>query len=35
VTAARQSLPVGIRTEIGKAILRRFSADAEFWGDRQ
>ena len=35
VTAAGQSLPVGIRTEIGKAVLRRFGADAEFWDDRQ
>ena len=35
VTAAGQSLPVGIRTEIGKALLRRFGADAEFWDDRQ
>jgi eukaryotic-like serine/threonine-protein kinase len=35
VTAGGQSLPVGIRTEIGKAILRRFGADAEFWDDRQ
>ena len=22
-------------TEIGKALLRRFAADAEFWGDSQ
>jgi serine/threonine protein kinase len=35
VTAGGQSLPVGIRTEIGKALLRRFGADAEFWDDRQ
>ena len=35
MTAAGQALPVGIRTEIGKAILRRFGADAEFWDDRQ
>jgi serine/threonine protein kinase len=35
VTASGHSLPVGIRTEIGKALLRRFGADAEFWDDRQ
>lgn len=35
VTIAGQSLAVGIRTEIGKALLRRFGADAEFWDDRQ
>jgi hypothetical protein len=35
VTAGGQSLPLGIRTEIGKAVLRRFGADAEFWDDKQ
>ena len=35
VTAGGQSLSVGIRTEIGKGLLRRFGADAEFWDDRQ
>jgi serine/threonine protein kinase len=35
VTSGGQSLPVGIRTEIGKAALRRFGADAEFWDDKQ
>ena len=35
VTSGGQSLPVGIRTEIGKAVLRRFGADAEFWDDKQ
>jgi eukaryotic-like serine/threonine-protein kinase len=35
VTAAGQALPVGIRTEIGKALLRRFGPDAEFWDDKQ
>lgn len=35
VTAAGQSLPVGVRTEIGKALLRRFGAEADFWDDRQ
>ena len=35
VTAGGESLAVGIRTELGKALLRRFGADAEFWDDRQ
>ena len=35
VTAAGQSLPVGIRTDLGKALLRRFGPDAEFWDDKQ
>ena len=35
VTSGGQFLPVGIRTEIGKAVLRRFGADAEFWDDKQ
>ena len=35
VASGGQSLPVGIRTEIGKAVLRRFGADAEFWDDKQ
>lgn len=35
VTAAGQALPVGIRTVIGKALLRRFGAEAEFWDDTQ
>ena len=35
VAAGGQSLPLGIRTEIGKALLRRFGADAEFWDDKQ
>jgi hypothetical protein len=35
VTAAGQSLAVGIRTDIGKALLRRFGADAEFWDEKQ
>jgi hypothetical protein len=35
VTSGGQSLPVGIRTEIGKAVLRRFGADADFWDDKQ
>ena len=35
VAAGGQALPVGIRTEIGKGLLRRFGADAEFWDDTQ
>ena len=35
VTAGGESLPVGIRTENGKGLLRRFGADAEFWDDNQ
>ena len=35
VATGGQSLPIGIRTEIGKAVLRRFGADAEFWDDKQ
>jgi hypothetical protein len=34
-TASGQALEIGVRTEIGKAVLRRFGADAEFWDDRQ
>lgn len=29
------SLPIGVRTAIGKAMLRRFGADAEFWDSTQ
>lgn len=35
VAADGKSLHVGIRTEIGKALLRRFGADAEFWDEKQ
>ena len=35
VAPGGQVLEVGIRTELGKALLRRFGADAEFWDDRQ
>ncbi len=35
VASGGESLRVGIRTEIGKAVLRRFGADAEFWDDTQ
>ncbi len=30
-----ESLHIGVRTEIGKALLRRFGADAEFWDTKQ
>ena len=32
---AASRLQIGVRTEIGKAVLRRFGADAEFWDDKQ
>ena len=35
VAASGESLVIGVRTEIGKALLRRFGADAEFWDDKQ
>lgn len=35
VTAEGGSLQLAVRTEIGKALLRRFGADAEFWDDVQ
>ena len=35
VTSSGESLQIGIRTRIGKAVLRRFGADAEFWDDTQ
>jgi serine/threonine protein kinase len=35
VATGGQSLPIGIRTELGKAVLRRFGPDAEFWDDKQ
>ena len=35
VAAGGQSMQIGIRTAIGKALLRRFGADAEFWDDTQ
>ncbi|MBA2301736.1 MAG: protein kinase [Acidobacteria bacterium] len=35
VTSSGESLQIGIRTKIGKAVLRRFGADAEFWDDTQ
>jgi serine/threonine protein kinase len=30
-----KSIEIGIRTEMGKAVLRRFGPDAEFWDDKQ
>ena len=35
VASGGESLHIGIRTEVGKAVLRRFGADAEFWDDKQ
>jgi serine/threonine protein kinase len=35
VAANGESLPIGIRTEMGKALLRRFGPDAEFWDVKQ
>lgn len=35
VASGGASLQIGIRTEIGKAVLRRFGPDAEFWDDKQ
>jgi hypothetical protein len=30
-----RSLRIGIRTELGKGLLRQFGPDAEFWDNRQ
>ncbi len=30
-----EALQIGVRTQMGKALLRRFGADAEFWDDMQ
>ena len=35
VSSGGESLEIGIRTVIGKAVLRRFGAEAEFWEDQQ
>jgi serine/threonine protein kinase len=35
VAPGGKSLRVGVRTEIGKMLMRQFGADAEFWDDRQ
>lgn len=34
-TEAGKALRVGVRTGLGKALMRQFGADAEFWDDRQ
>ncbi|MBC8067958.1 MAG: FHA domain-containing protein [Deltaproteobacteria bacterium] len=28
-------MKIGVRTELGKALVRQFGADGEFWDDRQ
>lgn len=35
VAPGGESLRIGVRTEIGNAVLRRFGADAEFWDTKQ
>ena len=35
VTPGGATLQIGIRTEIGKAVLRSLGPDAEFWDDKQ
>lgn len=35
VAPGGESLRIGVRTEIGKAVLRRFGPDAEFWDAKQ
>ena len=35
VGAAGHALQIGVRTELGKAIVRQFGADGEFWDVRQ
>ena len=30
-----RTLQIGVRTELGKALVRQFGADGEFWDDRQ
>ena len=35
VASNGESLQFGVRTEIGKAVLRRFGAEAEFWDEKQ
>ncbi len=35
VTPGGQSIQIGVRTEMGKATLRRFGAEAEFWDEKQ
>ena len=35
VASSGESLQIGVRTDIGKALLKRFGPDAEFWDDKQ
>ena len=35
VAPGGESLIVGVRTDIGKSVLRRFGPDAEFWDEKQ
>ena len=35
VSPGGESLRIGVRTEIGKAVLRRFGPEAEFWDTKQ
>jgi hypothetical protein len=30
-----KTMRIGVRTELGKALMRQFGADAEFWDHRQ
>ena len=30
-----RTLRIGVRTELGKAVVRQFGPDGEFWDDRQ
>ena len=34
-TGSGKALRIGVRTELGKALMRQFGADAEYWDDRQ
>ncbi|MDB5662332.1 MAG: hypothetical protein JWM38_1796 [Sphingomonas bacterium] len=35
LSAGGKSLRVGVRTELGKLLMRQFGSDAEYWDDRQ
>jgi serine/threonine protein kinase len=35
LTADNRALQIGVRTELGKALMRQFGPDAEFWDNRQ
>jgi hypothetical protein len=35
VTSTGEALQIGVRTSIGKALLRRFGTEAEFWDVEQ